>query len=531
MHQTQRVTIPETETVTGITWWPTWLTHVVVLAALALSGCRTTAEFVGEGPNGHFEGSGAGTTTAGTGNPPVRDTVKVVRLQSPAGGPSQEPAAPVQPGLPPLPDPGLPSTALDANEPALAQPPPDDPATNPPGAAATVIRPQSGAVVDPNSAALQGLSSIARNRLRNRQAAAPLSNSGVAPWGAPAGGTATGSVNTRTSGMSSILRNRVQGEAGAEGPQFDFPDLRAEPADIYRDRFGLVEEAPDRFLFPWLVNLIFEDRWLLDESDPARALQNQLRRRLKIDIRDPDPDTANFPNGAYTIPKGRLYIENSPVGFYGASKSTPATYQWESLIRYGLTDNLEFRIFTNGFSAQAKQGKQGATTGFSPLAFDFKANFWEENTKYHLPAMGAEIYLQTTFGSPAFNSGTQPSMSLLFDQTLPLGINFEYNIGITGLQNSQGQTVYEFSYQWSFQRQVVKDFDVFVQGFYNAAALPRLLNFDASSKNRAIPNANVVGVGGIWTVNDRLAIFGSFNFGTTSGAPKTIALTGFAVAF
>ena len=79
--------------------------------------------------------------------------------------------------------------------------------------------------------------------------------------------------------------------------------------------------------------------------------------------------------------------------------------------------------------------------------------------------MGAEIYLQTTFGSPAFNVGTQPSMNLLFDQTLPLEINFEYNFGITGTQNGLGETKYQFSYQWSFQRQVVKDFDVFVQGF------------------------------------------------------------------
>jgi hypothetical protein len=331
--------------------------------------------------------------------------------------------------------------------------------------------------------------------------------------------------------MSSILRNRVRGEIGAEEPQFDFPDLRAEPADRYRDLYALVEPEPDRFLFPWLVNLIFEDRWLLDESDPARALQNQLRRRLRVDIRDPDPDTANFPNGAYTIPKGRLYIESSPVGFYAASKSTPATYQWESLIRYGLTDNLEFRIFSNGFTAQARQGKQAATTGFSPLAFDFKANFWEENTKYHLPAMGAEIYLQTTFGSPAFNHGTQPSMSLLFDQTLPFEINFEYNLGITGVQGAQGQIVYQFSYQWSFQRQLVEDFDVFIQGFYNAAALPRLLSFEGNAADRSIRNANVVGIGCIWTVNDRLAIFGSYNFGTTSGSPKTIALTGFAVAF
>ena len=80
-------------------------------------------------------------------------------------------------------------------------------------------------------------------------------------------------------------------------------------------------------------------------------------------------------------------------------------------------------------------------SGFSPLAFDFKANFWEENTKYHIPAMGVELYLQTTFGSPAFNGGTQPSIALLFDQSLPLGIGFEYNLGITGVQNAQSQIV------------------------------------------------------------------------------------------
>ena len=66
---------------------------------------------------------------------------------------------------------------------------------------------------------------------------------------------------------------------------------------------------------------------------------------MKIDIRDPDPDTANFPNGAYTLPKGRMYIENSPVSFYGPSTITPPQYNWEYLLRYGLTDNLELRLF------------------------------------------------------------------------------------------------------------------------------------------------------------------------------------------
>jgi hypothetical protein len=332
--------------------------------------------------------------------------------------------------------------------------------------------------------------------------------------------------------LNSIERNRLRGTVGSdEVPDFDFPDIHADPAQRYRDRYGVAGEY-DRFHFPGLMNLIFEDRWLLAERDANEALKNQLRRRMRVDIRDPDPDTANFPNGAYTVPKGRMYIENSPVGFYSAShnKSAPRTYQWEFLIRYGLTDNLELRIFSNGLTTQAAQMTEPAATGFSPLAFDFKVNFWEENTRYHIPAMGVEMYIQTTFGSAEFSNGTQPSLNLLFDQSLPFGIGFEYNFGITGVQNGAGQIAYQFSYQWSLQRQVVKDFDVFFHGFYNAAALPRLLQFQ-EPQNARIPNVTAVGTGGIWTVNDRLAVFGSYNFGVTPAAPRTIALTGFAIAF
>ncbi len=45
------------------------------------------------------------------------------------------------------------------------------------------------------------------------------------------------------------------------------------------------------------------------------------------------------------------------------------------------------------------------------------------------------------------------------------------------------------------------------------------------------PTAVVTGVGGIWTVNDRLAIYGSYNFGLTHFSPTTIAFLGFVVAF
>ncbi|MBS0262140.1 MAG: transporter [Planctomycetes bacterium] len=332
--------------------------------------------------------------------------------------------------------------------------------------------------------------------------------------------------------FNSILRNRIERTAeSGEAPEFEYPDITDDPIARYRQRFG-VKGDEDPFLFPWAVNLVFEDRWILAEKDPLIALRNQFQRRIKIDIRDPDPDTANFPNGAYTLPKGRLYIENSPVGFYGPSRNgtQPRTYQWEFLIRYGLTDNLEFRIFSNGLTHESAQPGSPAVTGFSPVAFDFKVNFWEENTKYHIPAVGVEMYIQTDLGSPAFNSGTQPSLNLLFDQSLPLDLSFEYNLGISGVQNNTGQIAYQFSFQWSLQHEIVKDFDLFWHGFYNAAALPRLLQFQ-NVANAGIPQVTASGVGGIWTVNNRLAIFGSLNFGLTPAAPDFFALGGFAVAF
>jgi hypothetical protein len=530
MPQPDRLMFPETEPVSGIRLGPSrrhgefvgrhphghWCAKTararsfslgLVVAALTAPGCMTTAQYPAAGRSSLPQWPGAGAMTGTAADGLLGGSARSIRLQGPAAALSEE-----IPTQEPLPQPSLRDTALpltDFNSPAATFAPQSiDTATNPrPVATAFPPAPDFSAPVP------RGVSSFAGNRRANRAGSAAPSGAGD---------------------MSSILRNRVQREGGE--PDYTYPDIHADPAKIYHDRFGIDQEH-DRWLFPWLMNLVFEDRWLLSESDPARALQDQFRRRMKIDIRDPDPDLANFPNGAYTLPKGRLYIESSPVGFYGASKYTPRVYQWEYLLRYGLTDNLEFRIFSNGFTAQAGQGKLPATTGYSPLAFDFKANFWEENTKYHIPAMGVELYLQTTFGSPAFNGGTQPSINLLFDQSLPLEINFEYNLGINGTQNALGQTRYQFSFQWSFQRQVVKDFDIFVHGFYNESSLPRLLQFQDVRNARmlaaeaTIPTVTVVGVGAIWTVNDRVAIFGSYNFGLTPASPHTIALTGCAVAF
>ena len=76
--------------------------------------------------------------------------------------------------------------------------------------------------------------------------------------------------------------------------------------------------------------------------------------RQPLSIRDPGPDTANYPNGPNTLPRGGVYLEMSPV-FFTAPITTiqPASYNAEFLLRLGLTDRVEFRVYSSGFTWQA----------------------------------------------------------------------------------------------------------------------------------------------------------------------------------
>jgi hypothetical protein len=304
-----------------------------------------------------------------------------------------------------------------------------------------------------------------------------------------------------------------------------YPHLLSDPLTP----FGRTERDRDPFLAHIPINLIHEEPWSLYRS-PQQAFADQIDRRTRANIRFPGPDTSNFPNSAYTLPKGRFYLESSPLTLYGPTTQSAPQYNWEFLARYGLTDNLELRLFSNGFTAL---GRPAYTTGFSPLAFDLKMHFWEENRRYHLPAMGVEIYLTTDFGSPRLNTGVQPAISLLFDQVLPGDFLLEYNFGIAGNPLADGLNDYQFAFQWAVEHTLFSDdFVVFTHGFFNNSALPRLPSSDAAilDINTNPPTTVVVGGGARWTLNDRWCLFGSYNAGLTPSSPTTLAYVGFAVA-
>jgi hypothetical protein len=241
--------------------------------------------------------------------------------------------------------------------------------------------------------------------------------------------------------------------------------------------------------------------------------------RKPLTIREPGPDTANYPNSPNTLPRGGVYLEWSPVFFTSAITSIqPTSYNAEFLLRMGLTDRVEFRVFSSGYTWQAAGLGMGQTTGFSPLVFDTKIHFWEENRDWFLPAVGFEAFIQTPWGSPAFDAGTQPGLMMLFRNTLFWGLTAEYNVGVAADSTRDGYVPIDVI-QWAITKEVTDDFQVFVHGFQNESALPRL------------SAQTVVGGGFIWFPSDRLSVFGNWGAGTDKSGPATTFQFGFANAF
>lgn len=262
----------------------------------------------------------------------------------------------------------------------------------------------------------------------------------------------------------------------------------------------------------------------------ARSPENLESWRSQPDIANPGADLANFPNSAFTLPEGRAYVEIAPFAYYGTAENQPAQYNTEFLLRYGLTDDIELRLFGNGVSWQ---GGRTPEWGFSPLAFDTKIQLWLEKPDYFLPAAGFEAYLQTPWlsSSSVFNQGTQPSFNFNFDQSLPFEIDLEYNFGATRTQNVNQDNVWELSIQWALQRDLFdKDFAVFIHGYHNNMSLPRGSNA-AAPGTLAENKQNAVGAGFIWTLNNRISIWGQTSGGTTRFTSSIVSFMGFAAAF
>lgn len=258
----------------------------------------------------------------------------------------------------------------------------------------------------------------------------------------------------------------------------------------------------------------------------------KLFRQVEVEsrapsIKEPGPDTSDFPNSPYTLPAGRFYIELQPLDWIGQTGNQTAAYTFQGLYRYGVTDYWEFRIFTNGLQYQLPGDNSPAYTGFNPLVFDMKIHLQEEIKEWFIPALGLEVFIQTDFGSPELSQGIQPGISLLAMHTFGEKWTLNWNAGLIGNSNSIGANIYTTAYSMSLSRQITEKLDFFVQGYVNDGSLPRFV----TPLSGGTPNAMVVGAGMTWAPFERVAFWGSANGGLNHNAPDTVFILGTAFAF
>jgi hypothetical protein len=287
-----------------------------------------------------------------------------------------------------------------------------------------------------------------------------------------------------------------------------------------------------------------------------------------LTIRDPGADMANYPNSAFTLPEGGFYLESTPFSYTARSKgSAPPTETGQVLLRYGLVDNIELRLFYTPYEVQNK--RTGSESGSGPMAFDTKIHLWDAWEEYFIPAAGFELTITTPWlASTAFQSPTSPGFSFNFDQDLPFDIGIEYNVGATSFEDPHdlSKSVWQFAAQWAAQRDITEDVAVFFNGYYNRTTLPRVSHHHTETRLEtryqyictetgaqigrttcqqiahivsvpyqvllpldSITDVPVVlGAGLIWTLNDHIQLFGNTAAGLSQGSPGLQTYVGFA---
>lgn len=244
------------------------------------------------------------------------------------------------------------------------------------------------------------------------------------------------------------------------------------------------------------------------------------------DIASPGPDLANFPDSSFTLPRHAFYLEASPLTLASASDVTPLNYSADTLLRFGITDNIEARLFTGGLAVYVQDGVR--RVGLLPLAFDTKLHLTEHAFQRFNFSLGLEVYVQTPWGSSAFSSGVQYSVNLLVDHALPWQLAFEWNLGFVHTTDDAGNPVMVPTFQAALQRPIFESLSLFLQSYRNAATLPRTALNRGNHSGRE--RATVYGVGLQWTLNPHWALFGAFNVGHGGLAPRLSGSAGFAVS-
>ena len=264
----------------------------------------------------------------------------------------------------------------------------------------------------------------------------------------------------------------------------------------------------------------FDGLFRLFGSSAPESLE--IKRSL-ADMHYPGPDLTNFPNSAFTLPQGGIYIETNPGSFTGSSAISSSSWGMPYLLRYGLTNEVELRVLSSGLTADA------SAVGFAPIGFDTKIHLAAYEYGAFNATIGVEATVQTGkwLASKAFESDDQYTLNLLVDHTLPGDLSFEWNIGVTR-HSRLGNDLYLPTIQWAFQRNVYDDIALYINGYHGHTPTGDIT--DAGYNTAHWPQQQLIGLGAQWIVNEQLAFFTGYNWGFTKFTPEYTTNLGFAIS-
>lgn len=143
-------------------------------------------------------------------------------------------------------------------------------------------------------------------------------------------------------------------------------------------------------------------------------------------------DRPDFVESSLTVGKGRFQIETS-VNFERNHLDgvTEKTTTFPTLLRYGVSDSLELRLETDGYTRHAASddgtGEVVKERGYSDVALGVKWHTRDGDEAAGTPSVAWLLHLEAPTGSSAFKGhGMRPSVRAAFEWELPQ----EFSLGV-----------------------------------------------------------------------------------------------------
>lgn len=156
-------------------------------------------------------------------------------------------------------------------------------------------------------------------------------------------------------------------------------------------------------------------------------------------------DRPDFVESSNTVGVGRFQLETSANSERNSQAGvTERTITTPTLLRYGMSENWELRLETDGytqFKATASNDPASVKAhGYSDVALGAKWHMSDGDAKSGAPSLGWLFHLDIPSGSKAFEGpGTVPSLRMVAEWELPSAISLGVMPGLLWDINDDGQ--------------------------------------------------------------------------------------------